>query len=131
MRLIPYKTNAADKVLEMLARHFDYTPELASAENRTSNIEYFMEAYCDEGCSGISYVFNADDESVIGFLEATERKCRKGELCWYITFLFVLEGRAADHFARYMADQSVMAFMTQMKYVPMRFLPLGKRYGSG
>lgn len=105
MRFIPYNTNDADKVLEMLARHFDYTPELASADNKVSNIDYFRELYCNEGYSGISYVLNADDESIIGFLEATERKCKKGKLCWYITALFVLEGKEADYFAQYMVDQ--------------------------
>lgn len=96
MRFIPYNTNDADRVLEMLSRHFDYTPELASADNNLSNIDYFREAYCDTGYSGICYVLKADDESVLGFLEATKHKGNNGSVCWYITSLFVLADEEAD-----------------------------------
>ena len=104
MLFVPYDIKNAEKVLEMLLRHFDYTPELASSDNNSSNIDYFREAYCNEGYSGISYVLNADDESVIGFLEATKKTCDKGKLCWYITSLFVLECEDADSNALYMID---------------------------
>lgn len=105
MRFVPYNVKDADKVLEMMSRHFDYTPELASADNETSNVDYFREVYCFEGYSGISYVLSADNEFIIGFLEATMRKCERGKLCWYITSLFVLECKQADYYAQCMVDE--------------------------
>lgn len=104
MRFIPYNTNDADKVLKMLARHFDYTPELASADNNQSNIDYFREAYCEDGYSGVCYVLKEDDESVLGILEAAKYVGNKGGSCWYITSLFVLAGEEADTRAKHMID---------------------------
>lgn len=104
MQFIPYNAKYADKVLKMMRRHFDYTPELASADNNSENINYFEDVYCKERCSEISYVLNAEDETIIGFLEATERKCEKGQLCWYITALFALDCEEADSNARVMVE---------------------------
>lgn len=105
MRFVPYNVKDADKVLEMMSWHFDYTPELASAENKASNIEYFKEVYCNEGYPEICYVLNTDDKSVIGFLEATKQRCEKGKLCWYITSLFTLEDKESDYYAHYMVGE--------------------------
>lgn len=104
MRFIPYNTNDAEKVLKMLARHFDYTPELTSADNSLSNIDYFREVYGETGYSGICYVLLEDDESVSGMLEATQYNGNKGDVCWYITSLFVRVNEEMDTKARYMVD---------------------------
>lgn len=104
MRFIPYNTNDAEKVLEMLAQHFDYTPELASADNNSLNIDYFREVYCEAGYSGICYVLLEDDESISGLLEATQHRGNEGRLCWYITSLFVRMNEDADSKACYMID---------------------------
>lgn len=69
MRFVPYSINDADRVLEMLSRHFDYTLEMASADNNVLNIDYFRETYCETGYSGICYLLKNDDESVGGFLK--------------------------------------------------------------
>lgn len=105
MRFVPYTVKDADKVLEMMSRHFDYTPELASAENKASNIEYFKEVYCSEGYSEICYILNADDKSVLGFLEATKQRYKKGKQCWYITSLFALDCKESDDYAHYMVNE--------------------------
>lgn len=97
MQFIPYSNRNAAGVMLMLANHFDYTPETDSKENMAVNIDYFKEAYVDEGSHGICYVLIADeDDSVIGFLSASKHDCPSESACWYITSLFVHQDQDAD-----------------------------------
>ena len=94
MKFAPYTSGDFQKVILLLEKHIDFTPEVASPDPE-GNLDLFKE----EDVHAQSYILRSDDDTcVYAFMRVSKHSLKDGGQCFYVPELYAKnDGFAEDH----------------------------------